>query len=135
MKLLKHPGVIKGKPVDIALLKLKEKIEFNDYSRPVCLPDGYDYNFYVRPGKNAFVSGWGSPNSVSIFLSFLYKALIGDGLLLFGPIVGFTFLCRVSYSSAFRPILTGIVRQKGNGKTERIVDTKGQIEIGQLENR
>eukprot|EP00794_Sanderia_malayensis_P015641 gene15641-17220_t len=54
------PDKVKGKPVNLALVKIKGKFQLNSYTRTVCLADDYDYGFYVRPGKGAFVSGWGT---------------------------------------------------------------------------
>ncbi|CAG0880138.1 unnamed protein product [Cyprideis torosa] len=42
---------------DIALLKLKTDINFNDYVQPACLPDNNDNQF---EGQTVTVSGWGA---------------------------------------------------------------------------
>ena len=46
---------------DIALIKTKQKITFNQYVQPVCVPGA---NFSYPAGKAAFISGWGSTEKV-----------------------------------------------------------------------
>jgi len=46
---------------DIALIKTKQKITYNEYVQPVCLPDS---EFSYHTGKAAFISGWGSTEKV-----------------------------------------------------------------------
>ncbi|XP_010179879.1 PREDICTED: haptoglobin [Mesitornis unicolor] len=48
-----HPGYPGA--VDLALLKLKEKVPLGDEVMPICLPQ----KDYVRPGRVGYVSGWG----------------------------------------------------------------------------
>ena len=63
---------VKGKFVHLALLKLENGVEFNEYTRTVCLPDEFDYLSYVRPYKYAYVVGWGDGESVSCTKCFLH---------------------------------------------------------------
>ena len=44
-----------GTDYDVALIKLKEPITFNNDVRPVCLPTS-DF----PPGTNCYVTGWGN---------------------------------------------------------------------------
>jgi len=44
-----------GYDYDVALIKLKEPITFNDDVRPVCLP-----TMDFPPGTNCYVTGWGA---------------------------------------------------------------------------
>ncbi|NXW48214.1 HPT protein, partial [Nyctiprogne leucopyga] len=48
-----HPGYPGA--VDLALLKLKQKVPLGEEVMPICLPQ----KDYVRPGRVGFVSGWG----------------------------------------------------------------------------
>ncbi|KAM8985637.1 haptoglobin-like isoform 2-T2 [Ara ararauna] len=48
-----HPGY--PKDVDLALLKLKEKVVLGEEIMPICLPQ----KDYVQPGRVGYVSGWG----------------------------------------------------------------------------
>lgn len=48
-----HPGYPKA--VDLALLKLKEKVFLGEEIMPICLPQ----KDYVQPGRVGYVSGWG----------------------------------------------------------------------------
>ena len=41
---------------DIMLLKLSEKVDFNEAVQPVCLPDAGQR---VEPGMKCFTTGWG----------------------------------------------------------------------------
>ena len=41
---------------DIGLIKLSEKVIFNDYVKPICLPDS---NFTVRIDDEVEIAGWG----------------------------------------------------------------------------
>ena len=41
---------------DIGLIKLSEKVIFNDYVKPICLPDP---NFTVRMDDEVDIAGWG----------------------------------------------------------------------------
>ncbi|NXX05166.1 HPT protein, partial [Larus smithsonianus] len=48
-----HPGY--PEDVDLALLKLKQKVLLGEEVMPICLPQ----KNYVRPGRVGYVSGWG----------------------------------------------------------------------------
>lgn len=50
---------------DIALVHLKDPIEFNDYVQPACLPDqvAADASDLYAPGTRAVISGWGKTES------------------------------------------------------------------------
>ncbi|CAM9428454.1 unnamed protein product [Bubo scandiacus] len=48
-----HPAYPEA--VDLALLKLKQKVPLGDEAMPICLPQ----KDYVRPGRVGYVSGWG----------------------------------------------------------------------------
>ncbi|KAM9625397.1 haptoglobin-like [Morphnus guianensis] len=48
-----HPGY--PETVDLALLKLKQKVLLGEEVMPICLPQ----KDYVRPGRVGYVSGWG----------------------------------------------------------------------------
>ncbi|KAM6123771.1 haptoglobin-like [Phoenicopterus ruber ruber] len=48
-----HPGYPEA--VDLALLKLKQKVLIGEDVMPICLPQ----KNYVRPGRVGYVSGWG----------------------------------------------------------------------------
>ncbi|NXL37554.1 HPT protein, partial [Glaucidium brasilianum] len=48
-----HPAYPEA--VDLALLKLKQKVPLGDEAMPICLPQ----KDYVRPGQVGYVSGWG----------------------------------------------------------------------------
>ncbi|XP_010119395.1 PREDICTED: haptoglobin-like, partial [Chlamydotis macqueenii] len=48
-----HPGYPEA--VDLALLKLKQKVLLGEEVMPICLPQ----KDYVRPGRVGYVSGWG----------------------------------------------------------------------------
>ncbi|NXH16571.1 HPT protein, partial [Bucco capensis] len=48
-----HPGY--PETVDLALLKLKQKVPLGEEVMPICLPQ----KDYVRPGRVGYVSGWG----------------------------------------------------------------------------
>lgn len=48
-----HPGYPEA--VDLALLKLKQKVVLGEEVMPICLPQ----KDYVRPGRVGYVSGWG----------------------------------------------------------------------------
>ncbi|PIK33408.1 Polyserase-2, partial [Apostichopus japonicus] len=54
-----HPGY---NPIildnDVALLKLAEPVKFDYYVRPVCLPDGNDFD-EVERYTNCYATGWG----------------------------------------------------------------------------
>ncbi|XP_041479359.1 plasma kallikrein-like isoform X2 [Lytechinus variegatus] len=55
LKIIQHPNYDENvRGYDIALVKLAEKVTFNDYAQPVCLPD-------KRPddGQMVYVTGWG----------------------------------------------------------------------------
>ena len=56
---------IKGKAVDVALLKLDKEVKLNEYTKTICFPDDFDYISYVQPFKSAFVVGWGAEDIVS----------------------------------------------------------------------
>ncbi|KAK7571064.1 hypothetical protein V9T40_014668 [Parthenolecanium corni] len=43
---------------DIALVKLERSVEYNQYVRPLCLP-----NIDVKPNETIFVAGWGATES------------------------------------------------------------------------
>lgn len=49
-----HPSYPEA--VDLALLKLKQKVPLGEEVMPICLPQ----KDYVRPGRVGYVSGWGS---------------------------------------------------------------------------
>lgn len=69
-KILTNSKKSKGKSSDLALLKLEKSVEFNEYTRKICLPDEFDHLYYVRPYKLGYVVGWGTTNdSVSNVLS------------------------------------------------------------------
>ena len=55
-KRFNHPNYSKRESIDhdIALFKLQETVQFNDYIRPICLPQ---FNENV---ENAVVTGWGT---------------------------------------------------------------------------
>lgn len=64
-KIHRHPGYIIGNAkdpgqYDIALLHLKERLEFNDRIQPVCLPSE---NTEIQVGKECMISGWGKTSS------------------------------------------------------------------------
>ncbi|XP_050033992.2 uncharacterized protein [Dermacentor andersoni] len=42
---------------DIAVLRLKRTVTFNEYIRPVCLPERTDQNYFAKTG---IVTGWGT---------------------------------------------------------------------------
>ncbi|XP_049524699.1 proclotting enzyme-like isoform X5 [Dermacentor silvarum] len=42
---------------DIAVLRLKHTVKFNEYIRPVCLPERSDEDYF---GKTAIATGWGT---------------------------------------------------------------------------
>ncbi|NXX57522.1 HPT protein, partial [Scopus umbretta] len=48
-----HPGY--PETVDLALLKLKKKVQLGEEVMPICLPQ----KDYVHPGRVGYVSGWG----------------------------------------------------------------------------
>ena len=57
-QIFKHPNhnpPVTGTDYDVALIKLKEPITFNNDVRPVCLPTK-DF----PPGTNCYISGWGN---------------------------------------------------------------------------
>ena len=54
-----HPNYnppVSGKDYDVALIKLRVPITFNNYVRPVCLP----ISSYPPGVPNCYVTGWGS---------------------------------------------------------------------------
>ena len=56
-KIILHPNYnpsVTNLDYDVALIKLKEPITFNNDVRPVCLPTA-DF----EPGTNCYVTGWG----------------------------------------------------------------------------
>ncbi|PIK44858.1 putative transmembrane protease serine 9 [Apostichopus japonicus] len=60
-----HPGY---NPIildnDVALLKLAEPVKFDYYVRPVCLPDGNDFDEAERY-SNCYATGWGKTSQYS----------------------------------------------------------------------
>lgn len=61
----RHPGYVIGDPktpgyYDIALLHLKERLQFSDRIQPVCLPSE---NTELKVGKKCMVSGWGKTSA------------------------------------------------------------------------
>ena len=52
---------------DIALLRLEDGIEWNDFVQPICLPDAGDNSF---DGISATVAGWGNTKSTGEKLPF-----------------------------------------------------------------
>jgi secreted trypsin-like serine protease len=58
-KIIQHEGYASWKSNlnDIALMKLNEKIEFNDYIQPVCMPEA---TIGKLEGAMATVTGWGT---------------------------------------------------------------------------
>lgn len=58
---------------DIALIKLKQKVECDEFANPICLPPA---GFGVEPGTVSYIAGWGDfkpgvsgKNSVNIILN------------------------------------------------------------------
>ncbi|XP_071819905.1 uncharacterized protein [Apostichopus japonicus] len=91
-RIMVHPGY---NPIiidnDVALLKLAEPVKFDYYVRPVCLPDGNDFD-EVERYTNCYATGWGRTSqfgSVSMDLrqanlplvnrSICYEQLINNG--------------------------------------------------------
>ncbi|XP_031558945.1 transmembrane protease serine 9-like [Actinia tenebrosa] len=63
-----HPGYVIGGAYtpgyyDVALMHLKERLEFSDRIQPVCLPNEDDEWF--EDGKMCFISGWGKTSAGS----------------------------------------------------------------------
>ncbi|XP_071819791.1 transmembrane protease serine 9-like [Apostichopus japonicus] len=58
-RIMVHPGY---NPIildnDVALLKLAEPVKFHYYVRPICLPDGNDFD-EVESYTNCYATGWG----------------------------------------------------------------------------
>lgn len=66
--IVKHEGFdAKTVDNDIALIKTKQKILFNEWVQPVCLPG---LHFAYAAGTPGFISGWGSTEKVVPDLSF-----------------------------------------------------------------
>lgn len=57
-RIREHPGFQKDTFMnDIAVLRLKRPVKFDEYIRPVCLPERDDESYF---GKNAVATGWGT---------------------------------------------------------------------------
>ena len=56
-QMIKHPNfTMADPPNDIALVKLKTRVEITDYVRPICLPPS---GKTLSPGMSGYVAGWG----------------------------------------------------------------------------
>lgn len=57
-RIREHPGFQKDTFMnDISVLRLKRPVTFNEYIRPVCLPERGDESYF---GKTAIATGWGT---------------------------------------------------------------------------
>ncbi|NXK56274.1 HPT protein, partial [Chauna torquata] len=69
-----HPGYPVA--VDLALLKLKQKVPLGAEVMPICLPQ----KDYVRPGRVGYVSGWGRGATFAFSEALKYAMLpVADG--------------------------------------------------------
>lgn len=98
---IKHPSFNSANLYanDIALLLLKEPIDFDEFLRPVCLPSD---DYQLKPGVNCTVIGWGKPkhDEDEDYLSVIHEVKV--------PIVEHN-VCSHWYSEQDVPIATSML--------------------------
>ena len=78
-KIIVHPNYnppVTSFDYDVALIKLKEPITFNNDVRPVCLP-----TMDFPPGTNCYVSGWGATReggNIAQVLIQMFSCFVGN---------------------------------------------------------
>ena len=76
-KLIKrHPGFAERTyDSDLALIKLKTKVVFTDYIKPICLPPT-DSDHLFQPGTQGVISGWGARKEYKHPVRKLHEAVV-----------------------------------------------------------
>ncbi|XP_063952226.1 uncharacterized protein LOC129256030 [Lytechinus pictus] len=61
---------------DIALIKLSERIEFNNYVRPICFPTTKLAKSYLKSGSYGSVAGWGRKGENMDYPRYLHQVFV-----------------------------------------------------------